>query len=79
MELNKKALGLSLGVVTGVGIFLVGLIGMTGYGVEIVNLIGKGYIGYSASVLGSVIGAVYGFIDGFVGGYLIAWLYNKFQ
>tara|TARA_Y100000310_G_C20110733_1_gene546972 strand:+ start:183 stop:422 length:240 start_codon:yes stop_codon:yes gene_type:complete len=79
MELNKKAFGLSLGITFGVGFLILGLISLTGYGVELVDLVGKGYIGYSSSVLGSLIGGIYGFVDGFIGGYLIAWLYNKFN
>jgi hypothetical protein len=78
-ELNKKALGLSVGIVAGIGIFITGLISISGYGSELVDLIGKAYVGYDSSFLGSLIGLVYGFVDGFIGGYLIAWLYNKFN
>ncbi|MAF51341.1 MAG: hypothetical protein CMH64_04600 [Nanoarchaeota archaeon] len=78
-KLNEKALGLSLGITFGAGMLITGLISLTGYGVEIVNLIGTVYKGFKPSILGSLIGGVYGFIDGFIGGYLISWLYNYFS
>jgi hypothetical protein len=40
------------------------------------TLIGRAYIGYRISPLGSVIGLVWGFVDGLIGGAVFAWLYN---
>ena len=41
------------------------------------TLIGRVYIGYAISPLGSVIGLAYGFVDGWIGGAIFAWLYNR--
>jgi len=79
-QLNPKSLGLALGVIEAVALFILGLLAMaTGYAVDFVNLTATFYIGYSATIVGSIIGVVWGFVDGFVGGWLVAWLYNKFN
>ncbi len=76
--LNAKNLGLSLGVVSGVAVFLMTLISMaTDWGQAAVTLIASVYPGYAATFLGSILGLIYGFIDGFIGGFVIAWIYNK--
>ena len=76
MKLNRRALGLSLGLLWGFGL-LIGtlLIQMRGGGDHLM-LLSQVYIGYSVSVAGAVVGLVYGFVDGFLCGWLIAWLYN---
>ncbi len=78
--LNAKALGLSLGLLWGFGVFLVTLISIfTGYLSEFLTLLEGVYPFYKASINGSLSGLVFGFVDGFIGGYLIAWIYNKFN
>jgi hypothetical protein len=69
--------GMAMGIVWAVSIFFVGLTAMWwGYGADFVGAMGKLYIGYKSTVLGSFIGLVYGFVDFFVFGFLIAWVYN---
>ena len=79
MKLNIKAFALALGLIWGVGIFLltwwiIAFEGSTGEP----TLIGRLYRGYSISPLGSIIGLLYGVVDGVVGGAVFAWLYNTF-
>ncbi|MBW2992105.1 bacteriophage holin [Candidatus Woesearchaeota archaeon] len=76
-KLNIKAIALSLGIVFGAYMFLLGIAASFGWGTEIVGIISSGYIGYGPTLLGALIGAVYGFIDGAIGGAIFAWLYNK--
>ncbi|MCF7910562.1 bacteriophage holin [Candidatus Pacearchaeota archaeon] len=77
--LNKKAFGLSLGVICSISILIFSLwIIFIGTGQEIINLISKFYIGYSSGFFGTILGMIYGFVDGFIGGWVFAWLYNKF-
>jgi hypothetical protein len=76
-KLNAKKAGLASGIFFAIAFFLIGLIGMTGWGIEFVKLMGTIYIGFKASFLGSIIGAAYAFIDGFLIGWLITWIYNK--
>ena len=40
------------------------------------TFLGRVYIGYAISPLGSVLGLVWGFVDGLIGGAIFAWLYN---
>jgi hypothetical protein len=77
MRLNVKAVGLSFGLVWGLGLFfvtwwIIAFEGATGD----ITLIGLIYRGYSISPLGSLIGLLWAFADGFVGGLIFAWLYN---
>lgn len=76
--LSVKGLGLSLGIITALGILVLGITSMVwGWGTELVDFTGNLYIGYDASVKGIIAGIIWGFVDGFVGGALLAWVYNK--
>lgn len=77
MKLDAKAFGLSVGILTALGIFALGVFAMNGYAEPFVTLISSGYIGYDATLVGSLIGAVWGFFDGLIGGWILAALYNK--
>ena len=78
-KLIVKAFGLAVGIVWGVGMFVLGIIAMAfGYGDRFVEILSSLYIGYKATFLGSIVGAVWGFIDAGIGGIIVAWLYNKF-
>ena len=79
-KLNVRAFGLSLGIVWGAGVLIMGITAMfSSYSAPFVASLSKFYLGYEATVLGSIIGAVWGFVDAGIGGVIIAWLYNKFQ
>ena len=78
-KLDVKALGLSLGIMWGISVALMGIICMiSGWGCSFVSVMGKFYFGYQATFLGCIIGGIWGFIDMGIGGVIIAWLYNKF-
>ena len=77
MQLDKKALGLTFGVLWGGAVFLATWVVLVRGGGEHLRLIRQIYLGYEVSALGSLIGLVWGFVDGFIGGWLVAWLYNK--
>jgi hypothetical protein len=77
MKLNAKAFALTCAIVWAAAVLLytwwiIVLEGATGE----TTLIGRIYIGYNISVVGSLIGAVWGFFDGLIGGFIFAWLYN---
>ena len=78
MELDKKALGLALGLLWGGGLLVATLWVLFADGGEHLILLRKFYLGYAISFPGAVIGFVWGFVDGFVGGWLFACLYNRF-
>jgi len=78
MKLDTKAFALTTGLFWGVGLFcvtwwMIAFGGATGES----TLIGRVYIGYAVSPLGSIIGPAYGFVDGWIGGAIFAWLYNR--
>lgn len=77
MKLNVKAFALTCGILWGFGIFFLTwwIIVFEGATYEI-TFIGRLYIGYSISPLGSIIGLVWAFFDALIGGLVFAWLYN---
>ncbi len=77
MCLNRNALGISIGVVSALCVFLLALAAAyLNWGVNMVSLVGDIYIGYNASFIGGIIGAIWGFVDGFIFGFLTALVYN---
>ena len=79
MKINKAALGLSLGIVWGIAVFLVTNIRLlAGGGGGMLKSLRVLYFGYSYSFFGSLIGLFWGFIDGFIVGWILALLYNYF-
>ena len=80
MKLSTKAMGLTLGLLWGGCVLVVGLAHLIwpGYGVAFLGAVSSIYPGYDVGGFGSVIvGTLYGLIDGSVGGVILAWLYNK--
>ncbi len=78
-HLNQNALGLSMGILWGVGLFLLSVTSMFwGYGTEFVDMMGTLYLGAgSGSWAAAGLTLVWGFVDGFVCGWLLGWLYNR--
>lgn len=79
MKINAPALGLSLGIVWGVILFLTTWLSYyTGYAKLFLETLAVSiYPGYTISPPGSFLGLIYGFIDLFVMGTLIGWIYNR--
>ena len=78
MKLNVQAFAITFGIVWGVGLFLITwwIIAFGGVNSE-PGLIGRVYIGYRISPLGSIIGLAWAFVDGLIVGAIFAWLYNR--
>jgi len=78
--LNAGVLGLTLGMVCGLGLFLATnwlvIKGGKPVGPHLA-LLSQYFIGYRVSFLGSLIGFVYGFAVGTLCGSLIGWIYNR--
>jgi hypothetical protein len=80
MQLRKRALGISLGLVWGLTILLTTWwLLIRGNPGVITSKLAAIYIGYTFSWVGSLIGFIWGFVDGFIAGVLIAWFYNFFS
>ncbi len=78
--LNAKVLGLTLGLILGLGIFVATnwlvIKGGERVGPHLI-LLSQYFIGYKVTFAGSLIGAVYGFALGTICGSLMGWIYNK--
>lgn len=78
--LNAKVVGLALGLIFGLGIFVATnwliIKGGDRVGPHLI-LLSQYFIGYKVTFLGSLIGATYGFALGTICGALIGWIYNK--
>jgi ABC-type dipeptide/oligopeptide/nickel transport system permease subunit len=78
--LNTKMLGLSLGLLFGIGMFIATnwlvLKGGKTVGPHL-QLLSQYFIGYRVSFFGSFIGLAYGFAVGTLSGSLIGWIYNR--
>jgi len=87
LRLNAKIVGLALGVIMGLTIFigtnwlLIRGGHITPSGKYVVGphlqLLSQFFIGYKVSFLGSIIGFFYGFALGTLCGSAIGWIYNK--
>lgn len=78
MKIRPLALGIALGAVWGVSLFLTTLVSyFTGYGEVFLNVMaGSIYPGYSITPKGSLIGLFFGFLDGVIGGGAVGLIYN---
>lgn len=78
--LNTKVMGLALGLMFGLVIFIATnwlvLKGGERIGPHL-QLLSQYFIGYSVSFGGSIIGFAYGFAVGTLSGSLVGWIYNK--
>jgi len=78
--LNAKVVGLTLGLIFGLGIFVATnwlvIKGGERVGPHLI-LLSQYFIGYKVTFVGSIIGAVYGFALGTICGSLMGWIYNK--
>ena len=78
-KLDRMALGLALGIVTGFFLFLATL-GLVLKGGNVVGptlqLLSQYFPGYRVTAVGSFIGLLYGFVTGFIGGWGFALLRN---
>lgn len=79
MKLRPIYLGVSIGIVWGVSLFITTWLSFyTGYGKLFLDVLADSiYPGYSISPLGSILGLIYGFLDGLISGSLIGYIYNK--
>ncbi len=80
MKLDIKGMAITLGLVWGAAVLLVGIANLIwpNYGQAFLELVASIYPGYTAGAgVGQlIVGTLYGLVDGAVGGAVIAWLYN---
>ncbi len=78
MKLSAKGLGLSLGILWGLSVFLATLWIIWRGGGATLQKLSQFYLGYSVTLGGAIVGLIWGFVDGLIVGALIAVLYNAF-
>jgi len=79
MKLSAKALGLALGIICGLSVFIMTVLSIyTGYLQHWSELLLGVYPYYELTLQGAIAGLVWGFLDGFIGGVVLAWIYNAF-
>lgn len=77
MKLNVRAFAVAFALWWGVGVFLLTWwIIALGDPTTGPTFLGRIYIGYEITPVGSVIGLAWGLADGLVAGAIFAWLYN---
>lgn len=80
MRVSRMALGLTLGILWGCALGIIGVLHVLvpPYGEQFFEFMASVYPGItgSGSLLDILLGVLYGLVDGFLGGWLIAWLYN---
>ncbi|MDO8617417.1 MAG: hypothetical protein Q7N87_00775 [Candidatus Uhrbacteria bacterium] len=77
--LKEKALGLTVGIFCGVWWLVLMMYSLSsGYGKELIMLVGPMHPGFSYSAGGAIWMAILHFIVGYILGHLFAWVYNRF-
>ena len=80
LRFNAKAVGLVLGLLCGLAMFIATNWLVIKGGNQIgphLGLLSQYFLGYRVSFLGSIIGFFYGFAVGTLSGAFIGWIYNK--
>ena len=76
-NLNAKAFGYSLGIVSGFIMLILGILGNLGLYLSGVSAMAEWHIFFDLSVLGIIAGIIEAGIFGFVFGWLVAVIYNR--
>ncbi len=79
MKLRVRALGLAVGIVWGMGIFVATLWSSLLGGGKTLVLLSAYYYGYTVDFGGAFVGLLWGFVNGAVFGLAVGWLYNNFH
>jgi len=83
MKLSVKGLALSLGILCGGCVFLIGLGNLLwpDYGAALLDVARSVYPGFAktSGLWGVVVGTLYAVVDGAIAGTIIAWLYNRLR
>lgn len=80
MRISPMALGVTLGVLWGASMGIIGALHglIPDYGSDFLQMMASLYPGILGSgvIPGTVVGILYGLVDGFLAGFVVAWVYN---
>ena len=78
-KLGVAAFGFAAGITWALGLLILGWVSWwTGWGMQMVAVMGSMYVGYQPTFWGAIIGAIWGFVDLFIAGIIMAAIYNAF-
>ena len=77
-ELNAKAAGYSVALLSALCMLSMGIFGKLGIYTNAVNAMKQWHIFFDITLVGIIAGIIEGAIGGFIIGYLIVYFYNKF-
>lgn len=77
-KLNPNALGVALGLLSGLMMLLMGAMALGGYYMEAFAVMKSFHFFLDATAVGVLLGTLEGAVCGYVGGFLTGWFYNKF-
>jgi hypothetical protein len=80
MRANEQGLGIAIGLLTGVGLFLATIVLVIKGGNRVgphLGLVGVYFPGYTVTWIGSFVGFVYAFVAGYAIGRTVATIYNR--
>lgn len=77
IKIHPVALGLSLGIISAISTFVMGLIAFILLnGKPLVSMFGTMYITYNPTLINAALGAAIVFLNAVIAGYIVAWIYN---
>ena len=76
-KIHPVALGLSVGIISGLSAFFMGMLALAFYtGKPLVAMAGTLYVTLNPSFINSALAGVVVFVNAFIGSYIVAWIYN---
>jgi len=75
-QLNPQAIGLSAGILSGVGMLIIGILASFGTYLGAFEMMKSMHIFFDATFLGVIAGIVEAFLFSYVVGFLFVWIYN---
>ncbi len=76
-QLSPHGLGLASAIVSGLGMLVVSILGLSGKAMEVVKLMQAHHIWYDLTGVGIIAGIIEAFIFGYVIAYIFGWIYNR--
>lgn len=78
-HLNTHGLGIALAILSGIGMFILSLLGLSGRALKVVEMMQWHHIWYNLTAFGIIAGIIEAAVFSYVVGHLFGWLYNRFS
>lgn len=77
-HLNPNGLGIAIAIISGIGMLILSLLGLSGKALEAVEAMQWHHIWFDLTAFGVIAGIIEAAVFSYVLGYALAWLYNRF-